>query len=106
MPRLSTRDLATLRELTEQLRTWVEGAPPALEQVLPTVQALLDADAMVSYGVRVEEARVRLDFLHTRGLAPEAPAIIAAFFEHAPVSFGHVVALAPEPWQRNTPRTP
>ncbi|MBF5046242.1 hypothetical protein FGE12_27750 [Aggregicoccus sp. 17bor-14] len=105
MPRLSSRDLSLLHALTQQLNTWVEGAPPVLEALLPGVQTLLGADAVVAYGVRVEGERVHLDFLHTVGLRPEAPRLVAEFFEGAPVRFGHFDALAPEPWQRNVPRT-
>jgi DNA-binding CsgD family transcriptional regulator len=105
MPRLSSRDLTCLRALSHALHTWVEGAPPVLDTVLPRMRELLEADAMVAYGVLVEAGRVQLDFLHTDGLAPDAPGVIAAYFEHAPLHFGHFDALAPEPWQRNVPRT-
>ncbi len=105
MPRLSTRDLICVRELSHALRTWVEGAPPVLESVLPQLRELLGAQVMVANGQHVEASRVRLDFLHTEGLAPEAPELIADFFAHAPLNFGHFDALAPDPWQRNVPRT-
>ncbi|HET9452400.1 MAG TPA: helix-turn-helix transcriptional regulator [Aggregicoccus sp.] len=105
MPRLSSRDLNCLRELSHALHTWVEGAPPVLESVLPRMRELLEAQAMVSYGLQIDAGRVRLDFLHTDGLQPGAPRIVAAFFEDAPLNFGHFDALAPEPWQRNVPHT-
>jgi DNA-binding CsgD family transcriptional regulator len=105
MPRLSSRDLTSLRELSHALRTWVEGAPPLLESVVPRLRELLQAQVMVAYGVHVEAGRVQLDFLHTDGLQPGAPRVIAEFFEDAPLNFGHFDALAPEPWQRNLPRT-
>jgi DNA-binding CsgD family transcriptional regulator len=105
MPRLSARDLALLSDLSQQLHTWRDGAPPVLESLLPGVQSLLEAEAVVAYGLQVGQGRLRLDFLHMRGLSAEAPRLISEFFESAPVNFGHFDALAPEPWQRNVPRT-
>src|SRR5438552_2869744 len=70
--RLRKQHVRRIDELTRGLRTWVDGAPPVLDQVLSEVRDLTGADRSMAFGFVPEEATLRLDFLDGEGFSKAA----------------------------------
>lgn len=90
-----------VRELVTDLSTLDEGHAPALSWLTPRLRELLDAEPGASYGLSVDGAHARLDFIHLDRGAPQMADEFARYLSGAPVRFAYYDPVSPEPAQRN-----
>ncbi len=104
MPRLSREDRRRARELEAELRTFVEGEPPALSRLMPRLREYLGTAVAFTYGPRIEAEGCGLSFVHLSG-APVGRAEVATHVDAWLRASGPRPALYTparvEPFQRN-----
>lgn len=102
----SREDKALVSELTQDLGTLVEGAPPILQTFLGRVRSALGVELGMAFGARLENGGAELDFASLSGFqAPERELRedLDGWFRASTGRFSLYDPVRPEPFQRNKP---
>lgn len=101
--RLGNREVTRIRELTDALGTWTEGAASPWRGVLDAFSELTEAEKAVCFGVEQTEAGLRLAFVHDVGFSVPFLSSFNRMASSEDENPSPTSLLVPSPSQRNRP---
>jgi DNA-binding CsgD family transcriptional regulator len=101
MARLETQDVDRLREIQNELRTLVDGAPPALGALVPAMRDLLRVDRMLAYVLAPRGEGLRIEQGVTEGMPSDTIPTFDEWLRDKNVGWAVFNPFRPEPEQRN-----
>ena len=102
MGRIESEDSARIQQLKTELRTIVDGAPSALDMLVPSLRDLLRTERVLAYVLAPRGEGLRLAQAVSSGLPDDAVSIFDEWLRDKTVGWGIFNPTRPEPEQRNT----
>jgi DNA-binding CsgD family transcriptional regulator len=100
--RLRANDVEQVNEICRHLRTWVDGSPPILDQVLGRIRELLRAEKSLALGFVPTDDHLTLSFAYGEGVQLRGyRAAHDELLRREPIGWAAWNPFRPEPEQRN-----
>src|SRR3954447_8742814 len=101
MRRLEPQDTSRVREVQNELRTLIDGAPPALDGLIPALRDLMNVDRLLAYILAPRGEGLKIEYAVAHGLPSDAVATFDDWLRDKTVGWGAYNPFHPEVDQRN-----